>query len=198
MRTDLAALIGSRICHDLISPIGAIGNGVELLALGSDAGKPSPELDLITESVENASARIKFFRIAYGANSPQQLIGRTEVLSVLAASARGGRLAYFWNIADDQPRDEVRAVFLALQCFETALPLGGTIDIHRIGDKWELKGSGRRLVVDNELWDNLANPRGKSDFAASEVQFALLPDALYAARRELEIDIRDDVLTLRF
>lgn len=198
MRTDLAALIGSRICHDLISPIGAIGNGVELLALTSDGDKGSPELDLITESVENASARIKFFRIAYGASSAQQQIGRNEVISVLAASACGGRLAYFWNIAGDQPRDEVRAVFLALQCYETALPLGGTIDINKIGDTWELKGTGRRLVCDNPLWDHLKNPRGKTDFAASEVQFALLPSAIYDIRRKLDVDQIEDILLIRF
>jgi len=198
MRTDIAALIGSRICHDLISPIGAIGNGVELLSLGDDPANGSPELELISESVENASARIKFFRIAYGASASHQLIGRQEVLSTLAATARGGRLTYFWNIADDQPRDEVRAVFLALQCFETALPLGGTIDINRNEGVWEIQGSGRRLALDSSLWDCLTNPRLKADFTPSEVQFALLPSALHEARRKISIHRADDTLTMRF
>lgn len=57
---NLAALIGSRICHDLISPIGAINNGLELLGM-SDTPE-GPELELISESVGNASARIRFFR----------------------------------------------------------------------------------------------------------------------------------------
>ncbi len=54
---DLAALIGSRICHDLISPIGAIGNGLELLSM---AGAGGPEVALISDSVSNANARIRF------------------------------------------------------------------------------------------------------------------------------------------
>jgi histidine phosphotransferase ChpT len=62
---DLTSLIGSRICHDLISPLGAIGNGVELLAMSGTA--PGPEMDLISQSVENANARIRFFRVAFGA-----------------------------------------------------------------------------------------------------------------------------------
>jgi histidine phosphotransferase ChpT len=66
MATEIAALIASRICHDLISPIGAIGNGMELMALSSGQEQSSPELDLISQSVENANARIRFFRIAYG------------------------------------------------------------------------------------------------------------------------------------
>ena len=198
MRTDISALIGSRICHDLISPIGAIGNGVELLSLGEGPANGSPELELISESVENASARIKFFRIAYGSNASHQIIGRQEVLSTLAATARGGRLTYFWNISDDQPRDEVRAVFLGLQCFETALPLGGTIDINRSEGIWEIQGTGRRLALDASLWDSLANPRLKTDFTPAEVQFALLPTALHEARRKIEIRRADDTLIMRF
>ena len=61
---NIGALIGSRICHDLISPIGAINNGLELLSMSDE--RDGPEFDLITESVGNASARIRFFRIAYG------------------------------------------------------------------------------------------------------------------------------------
>ncbi|HMS96693.1 MAG TPA: histidine phosphotransferase, partial [Tabrizicola sp.] len=60
---DLAALIASRICHDLISPLGAIGNGVELLAME----RAGPELDLLSESVAHANARIRLFRISFGA-----------------------------------------------------------------------------------------------------------------------------------
>ena len=59
MTQDIAALIRSRICHDLISPIGAIGNGVQLLAMS--CGAAGAEMDLITESVQNANARIRFF-----------------------------------------------------------------------------------------------------------------------------------------
>jgi len=95
MSKDIAALVGSRICHDLISPLGAIGNGVELLSLTS--GETSAEMVLINESVANANARIRFFRIAYGATEMGQRVPRKEILSVLAASARGGRFTYFWH-----------------------------------------------------------------------------------------------------
>ena len=81
-KPDLAALIGSRICHDLISPIGAIGNGVELLMM--DGAAQTPELALIAESVANANARIRFFRLAFGANAAHQKIARSEILSILA------------------------------------------------------------------------------------------------------------------
>ena len=60
---NLAALIGSRICHDLISPIGAVTNGLELMSM---AGGTGPELELVNESAANANARIRLFRLAFG------------------------------------------------------------------------------------------------------------------------------------
>ena len=78
-KTDLAALVGSRICHDLISPIGAIGNGVELMMM--DRASASPELALIAESVASANARIRYFRVAFGTAGADQRIARSEVHS---------------------------------------------------------------------------------------------------------------------
>ena len=73
---SLAKLIASRICHDLISPVGAIANGMELVALtGADI---TPEFELISDSVAGANARIKFYRIALGMSSADQKLGRSE------------------------------------------------------------------------------------------------------------------------
>ena len=74
---DLTALVGSRICHDLINPIGAIGNGVELLAM-ADA-PPSAELALISQSVDSAMARIAMFRVAFGAATDGGQMGAREI-----------------------------------------------------------------------------------------------------------------------
>lgn len=70
MTDDIASLVGSRICHDLISPIGAISNGVELI--GMTQGTDGAEMSLINDSVQNANARIRFFRVAYGSATPEQ------------------------------------------------------------------------------------------------------------------------------
>src|ERR1700752_3776769 len=64
---DLAALLCSRICHDLISPTGAIVNGLEVLEEGGDAETRSFAMDLIKKSARTASARLQFCRIAFGA-----------------------------------------------------------------------------------------------------------------------------------
>ena len=196
MQPDLAALVGSRICHDLISPIGAIGNGVELLALTD--GDTGAEMELISESVQNASARIRYFRIAYGAAGDDQLVSRSEVLSILAATARGGRINYIWKIDGDQPRRLVRCALLMLQAIEAALPLGGDIQITRDGDAWVMRGEGPRLSVDQELWDNLLSPQVGFSYTAAHVQFALLPGVLAEAGRVAQFRHGDDYLVARF
>ena len=64
---DLAALLCSRVCHDVISPVGAIANGLELLDEGTDDDTAEIAMDLIRSSAKNASARLQFARIAFGA-----------------------------------------------------------------------------------------------------------------------------------
>jgi histidine phosphotransferase ChpT len=196
MRPDIAALVGSRICHDLISPLGAIGNGVELMSLTD--GNTDQEMALITESVENANARIRFFRISYGAASTDQMISRTEVMSVLSATARGGRFTYFWQVEDDQPRRDVRIAFLLLQCLETAFPAGGDISVTQKGGNWEVSGTATRINFDETLWDTLHSTRPKFDHTAAQVQFALLPMVISEARRKLEITATPTHVTATF
>ncbi len=196
MQPDLAALVGSRICHDLISPIGAIGNGVELLALTD--GDTGAEMELISESVENASARIRYLRIAYGAAREDQIVGRSEVLSILAATARGGRINYIWKIDGDQPRRLVRCALLMLQAIESSLPLGGDISITQDGPLWVMRGEGPRLAVDQALWSNLLSPKVGFTYTASHVQFALLPGVLAEAGRTLRFSQGNGQLVARF
>lgn len=91
-RNNLTALIGSRICHDLISPIGAIANGLELMQM---SGSPlTAEMALITDSVQNANARIRFFRVAYGHAAAQQMMGRAEIIGILQDIAQGARVRF--------------------------------------------------------------------------------------------------------
>lgn len=195
-RDDITALVGSRICHDLISPLGAIGNGVELLSM-SGVGH-SPEMALIAESVDNANAKIRFFRIAYGGATEDQQISRPEITSTLSAAARGGRLSYFWEAVGNQPRRDVRIAFLLLQCFESAMPRGGDITVRKGHDGWELIAESGSFRVEQPLWDSLINPRARVSVNPAQVQFALLPEVLADARRVLGIKITAERIVARF
>ncbi|WP_300019215.1 histidine phosphotransferase family protein [uncultured Roseobacter sp.] len=192
---NLAALIGSRICHDLISPIGAINNGLELL--GMAGGTPGPEIDLIQESVGNASARIRFFRIAFGA-AGEQMMGRAEVTSILDDLMDGGRLDVAWGPLDPQPRGDVRMAFLALQCLENAMPYGGRIEISNDDSSWLLHGQADKLNIDEPLWNILATRDAPADLRPAQVQFALLPIIAGDASRRIVTEMSDTQVKLRF
>lgn len=178
---ELNALIGSRICHDLISPLGAIGNGVELLTMSGVSAVP--EITLISESVENANARIRFFRIAFGAASREAMIGNAEVKRVIADLYRGNRIRVDWRITEDTLRLEAKLAFLILQCFESALPWGGKVAVTRNGDTWSIYGTAERLKVEGELWELVSNPNAPAEVTASNVHFALVAPTARSAGR---------------
>lgn len=194
---NLAALIGSRICHDLISPIGAINNGLELLGMTNGDASDGPELDLISESVDNASARIRFFRIAYGAGSDQE-IGRSEIVSVLNDMMRGGRMKVAWGPLEAQPRSMVRLAFLAIQCAETAMPYGGRVEISVDSGKWVIHGKATKMNIDAALWDVLLGGEPATEIAPSQVQFALLPAVADDSNRTIDVTISQDDIAIRF
>lgn len=192
---DLATLIGSRICHDLISPIGAITNGLELLDLTGTA--QGPELDLISDSVGNAGARVRFFRIAYGA-AGDQMIGRPETVSVLRDIERGGRQKIQWSPPDPQPRAQVRLAFLAIQCCETAMPYGGTVQISAEDGMWTVTGQAKKLSIAPALWSGLSDPDQLPTITPALVQFALLPAIAADQGRQVRTDHSQGQITIRF
>lgn len=192
---NLAALIGSRICHDLISPIGAINNGLELLGMGGNT--QGPEMDLIADSVGNAGARIRFFRIAYGGAS-EQPVGRAEVVSILQDLRAGSRLDAQWASQDAHPRSQVRLAFLALQCCETAMPFGGTVHLMCDAGTWMIVGTADKLKIDPALWDGLVTPENSQNVTPAQVQFALLPTHAAELGRGVTTDITDTSVTIRF
>ena len=192
---DFSALIGSRICHDLVSPIGAIGNGVELMLM--DGTEKGPELTLIAESVANASARIRFFRIAFGASGGQR-VSRSEVLAVLSEMSQGTRVRIDWTSAADMARSEARLAFLAIQCFETVMPFGGTLSVAQSGDGWEITGRSGRFRVDEDLWARLALAGAQTNISPAHVQFALLPLGVAGLRRHLTSERTETEIRLRF
>lgn len=166
---DLADLVGSRLCHDLVNPLSAIANGLELLAL---SGAPkTPELDLIGAALSDAMARIRFFRVAFGAARPGDTLSEREVQDILSAVYGSGRLSVDWQVMGDPSRRAAKLGFLLLNCAEMALPLGGTLTITEDGG-WCVRGAGRKLSIDAELWQGLTRP--SSPPAAARVQFSLL------------------------
>ncbi len=192
---NLAALIGSRICHDLISPIGAINNGLELLGMTRTGS--GPEMDLISQSVGNASARIRYFRIAFGAAGTQE-IGAPEIRSVLNDNFSEGRINLEYLPQAAQSRTDVRLVFLAILCLETALAYGGQISVTQHGNDWKLKAEAEKLNLEKALWQTLARGETSPETPPAQVQFVLLPLLAQDANRKLDITQSASSVIIRF
>jgi histidine phosphotransferase ChpT len=195
-KQDLTALLGSRICHDLISPIGAIGNGLELLMMDGSPG--GPEMVLISESVANANARIRFFRVAFGMAQEDQRIGRSEVSQVLADMTRGGRLVIDWTSGNDLSRVEVKIAFLLIQCLENAIAYGGRIAVTCADDRWQITGQADKLKINADLWEVLANPLATPEITPALVQFPLVADEVLRRGYRLRTTLGPTEIALEF
>lgn len=119
---DLAGLVASRICHDLISPVGALGNGLELIdAAGGDI---SEELELITSCSDAARSALTYMRIAFGAAGPDDTIDPSEAIAAARPYLKAKRLTLNWTESDDRSRLRAKARFLSLLAAVDAAPRG--------------------------------------------------------------------------
>lgn len=193
---DLVALVAARICHDLISPIGAIGNGIELMQM--DGTATGPELTLVAESVQSANARIRLFRMAFGGAMRGQRIAQGEVQAVLDDLMQQGRVRVQWDNAGDLARDEVKIGLLLVMCLESALAYGGRIQVTQAGGRWQVTGHADRMRVDPGLWGLLVAPDRAVPISAADVHFALAADAIAARGAACRVRLEATEIEIRF
>jgi histidine phosphotransferase ChpT len=125
---DLAALLCSRVCHDIISPVGAISNGLELL---DEGGADEDAMKLIRQSARNASARLQFARIAFGAaGSAGMLIDTGDAEAVTTAFLRNEKPELVWNGPRALlPKNRVKLLLNLVLIALAAIPRGGRITV---------------------------------------------------------------------
>jgi histidine phosphotransferase ChpT len=132
---DLAALLSSRICHDLISPTGAIVNGLEVLEESDDAETKSFAMDLIKKSARTASARLQFCRIAFGAaGSAGAQIDTGDAETTARGFIEDDKIKLTWNLQRALlPKNRVKLLLNMLIVSAGAIPRGGTLTVDPIG-----------------------------------------------------------------
>jgi len=134
---DLAALLCSRVCHDLISPTGAIVNGLEVLdEKESDQETRDFALDLIRKSARTASARLQFCRLAFGAaGSAGAQIDVDDAHNMARAFIDDGKTRLAWNLPRMLlPKNRVKLLLNMLIVAGQTIPRGGTITVDPIGE----------------------------------------------------------------
>ncbi len=133
---DLAALLCSRVCHDVISPVGAIVNGLEVLAEEKDAGMRDFALDLINRSAKTASARLQFARIAFGAaGSAGSAIDTGDAENVAKGFLNDDKIRLSWSGPRLlMPKNRVKLLLNLLVVGASCIPRGGSLDCVIEGD----------------------------------------------------------------
>ena len=129
--TDLAAMLCSRVCHDLINPVGAIGNGLEVLSDPSQSAMADGAQDLIANSAKQARAKLEFARLAYGASSTAGTDFDTRECERVA------RLLFEIEKADLDwqvplillPKHKAKLLMNMLLIASTAVPRGGVVTV---------------------------------------------------------------------
>jgi histidine phosphotransferase ChpT len=133
---DLAALLCSRVCHDLISPVGAIVNGLEVMEEDGDAETKAFALDLITKSAQQASAKLQFCRLAFGAaGSAGAQIDTGDAEKVARGFIEDGKVKLEWNLARALlPKNRVKLLLNMLVIAGNAIPRGGVLQVGPLGE----------------------------------------------------------------
>jgi histidine phosphotransferase ChpT len=128
---DLAALLCSRVCHDVIGPVGAIINGLEMLDEEQDAEMRGFALELIKKSAGQASARLQFCRLAFGAAGSAGVSIDTSDAAAVARGLFGSERAELeWNVPPLRvPRNNVKLILNMCLIAATAIPRGGVIEV---------------------------------------------------------------------
>jgi histidine phosphotransferase ChpT len=132
---DLAALLCSRVCHDLISPVGAIMNGLEVMEEGKDEETAKFAMELIKKSAGTASAKLQFCRLAFGAaGSAGAQIDTGDAEKVTRGLMEDERTKIGWNLprvllAKNRVKLLLNMMLLAAQ----AIPRGGQLTVDQVG-----------------------------------------------------------------
>jgi histidine phosphotransferase ChpT len=141
---DLAALLCSRLCHDLISPVGAIINGLEVMEEDKDEETKTFALDLIKKSAGQASAKLQFCRLAFGASGSA---GAQIELGDAEKAARGlledGKAALVWNLPRALvAKNRVKLLLNMLLVASATIPRGGTLTADPMGEGYQVTARG--------------------------------------------------------
>lgn len=170
---DLAALLCSRVCHDIISPVGALNNGLELL---DEGGADDDAMKLIRASARTASARLQFARIAFGAaGSAGMQIDTGDAESVAAAYFRNEKPNLEWAGGRALlPKNKVKLLLNLLLIAAGAIPRGGTMKVE-LSDlmtepKFTIVSSGPMVRVPPKFLELHSGTRPEEPIDAHTVQ----------------------------
>jgi histidine phosphotransferase ChpT len=176
---DFASLLCSRLCHDLLSPVGALNNGLELLADEHDPEMRQRCLELLAESAKASANKLKFFRLAFGAAGGfgETIDTREARAAIEGLLAANNRVELGWLIEDPTlPKSGIKVLLNLALLAGDALIRGGQLDVgaeyHDGQVEIVVRAEGPRIILDTELrqallgetGDNVVTPRAAAAY----------------------------------
>jgi histidine phosphotransferase ChpT len=200
---EFASLLCSRLCHDLLSPVGALNNGIELLADEHDPEMRARCLDLLAESARSSANKLKFFRLAFGAAGGfgDEVDTREARAAIEGLFGGDGRIRLGWMV--DEPTMSKAALKVLLNVVLIAgdsLVRGGGLDIgaekHDGGLDIVVRAEGPRIVLDPELRDVLVGKTGEDEVAPRAAAAWLVQALVEEGKGRLQVSDEQDGMLL--
>jgi histidine phosphotransferase ChpT len=164
---DFASLLCSRLCHDLMSPVGALNNGIELLADETDPEMREKCLELLADSARASANKLKFFRLAFGAAGGfgEEVDTHEAEIALEGLFGPERRIELGWAVSEEKlPKDAVKLLLNLAMLAGDALVRGGRLDVgaERRQNEIELavRGEGPRILLDPALRETLQTGGG--------------------------------------
>ena len=166
---DFASLLCSRLCHDLLSPVGALNNGLELLADEHDPEMRARCLELLSDSAKASANKLKFFRLAFGAAGGfgETVDSREARAAIEGLFGEGHKVKLGWLVEDATlPKPAIKVLLNLALIAGDALVRGGQLDVgaENVGGQIEIvvRADGPRIVLDAEMRAALTGTQGEA------------------------------------
>ena len=200
---DLASLLCSRLCHDLLSPVGALSNGLELLADEKDPEMRKRCFELLEQSAKASADKLKFFRLAFGAAGgfgDQVSVNEARAL-VDALVGANARVSVNWMFGvDSLAKPAVKTMLNLALIGLDALVRGGTLDIGaevRDGNtEIVVRAAGQRIAFDATIGQALEGTLPAHELASRTAPAAMIQQLAASIGGNIQVHVTAESLVM--
>ena len=200
---DLASLLCSRLCHDLLSPVGALSNGLELLAEERDPEMRKRCMELLEQSARISTDKLRFFRLAFGAAGGfDDLVPVAEARALVdALVANNERVSVEWTLGTASlPKPAIKTLLNLAMIGLDALVRGGTLsigaEVRDAASEIVVRAAGPRIAFDPTIGQALDGSLPPADLSSRTAPAAMLHQLATGLGGGLQYALTDEALVM--
>lgn len=187
---EFAALLCSRVCHDVIGPVGAVINGLEVLDDDDDEEMRQVAFALIRKSARQASVKLQLCRLAFGAaGSAGAELDLGDAETVVRAFVQDDKVTIDWSAPHEtRPKNQVKLLLNLVLIGLGGIPRGGQLTVNMSADTMSVKALGEGAKVTQEVASMFAGELPENGLDARSIQLQYALDLAHAQRLELSVE----------